>query len=144
MLKADPITKVCKTCQTEKPLASFHPEPKGKLGRKARCSECMKAYKRSWYADNPNDPAKARDRALRRNYDLTSSEYEEMFNAQGRVCASCGDAPGDGISFPVDHDHETMCNRAILCHKCNKGLGLFNDDPDRLIAAAMYLVKHGK
>jgi hypothetical protein len=39
----------------------------------------------------------------------------------------------------MDHCHQTGTFRGLLCHLCNKGLGLFKDRPDTLLAAARYL-----
>ena len=81
-------------------------------------------------------------------YGLTLEDYDEMFAAQNGLCAVCGKPPnGNGPSkdnLAVDHDHETGEVRGLVCDRCNLGLGHFFDDPDLLIAAAVYLVSHEK
>lgn len=39
----------------------------------------------------------------------------------------------------VDHDHVSGKMRGLLCQKCNHGIGLMGEDPDRLRRAARYL-----
>lgn len=41
-----------------------------------------------------------------------------------------------------DHDHKTGKFRAVLCHQCNTGLGMYKDNPDLLRRAALYLELH--
>jgi len=59
--------------------------------------------------------------------------------AQGGVCAICGGINDNDDALSVDHDHETGRIRGLLCSKCNKGLGSFNDDPELLRKAIAYL-----
>lgn len=76
-------------------------------------------------------------------YGLTPASYNEMLAAQGGGCAVCGtpDVGGrwDSTAFHVDHDHATGVVRGLLCLGCNRGLGYFNDNPEKLRLAALYL-----
>ena len=59
--------------------------------------------------------------------------------AQGNRCAICATA-FSAITAPcLDHCHESGRVRGALCEKCNLGLGLFGDSPERLVSAANYL-----
>lgn len=83
----------------------------------------------------------SRDRHLQRKYGITADRFDEMLVAQGFRCLVCGDpAMGQINPWFLDHCHDTGAVRGILCPSCNTGLGLFKDDPKRLIAAAQYLV----
>lgn len=55
------------------------------------------------------------------------------------ACDICGSA--DELNW--DHNHRTGSYRGTLCRGCNTGIGLFAEDPERLIAAAHYLVERG-
>lgn len=90
------------------------------------------------------------DSDLRRNYgpDFGLRELRAMAEMQGHKCALCGEPEKEqrnGMTrhLAVDHDHVTGKVRQLLCQHCNKGLGLFKDDPNLLIKAIAYLAKHG-
>lgn len=81
-----------------------------------------------------NDPSDTRlDK-----YDLTKEEYMVMLRHQGGVCAICQDA----TATDIDHCHNTLEVRALLCGNCNRGLGAFRDNIQTLTRAIAYL-KHG-
>ena len=69
---------------------------------------------------------------------LSEHEYETMQEAQGGVCAICKEKP-KGSRLALDHIHGTDEVRGLLCGLCNRALGLFKDDPDRLKSAIEYL-----
>lgn len=73
-----------------------------------------------------------------RKYGLTQDGYRDMLDAQGGGCAICTKSFRVAIMH-VDHCHATGKVRGILCRQCNVALGLFGDDPDRLMEAAEYL-----
>lgn len=74
--------------------------------------------------------------------DMSPEEYQERLTAQGGVCGICGQPRLDhNGKLHKDHCHTTGEWRGLLCGHCNKGLGLFNDDPELLVAAAFYLMK---
>jgi hypothetical protein len=46
---------------------------------------------------------------------------------------------GNASVWVIDHDHETKKFRGHLCHNCNRGLGVFQDDIERIKRAIWYL-----
>lgn len=80
-----------------------------------------------------------------RRYGLTIDDYIVMSRAQNDKCFICGKINEFGPwnkKLVVDHCHKTGKVRKLLCDKCNKGLGQFNDDPELLSKAIKYLVDH--
>ena len=67
----------------------------------------------------------------------TYGERTEMLERQSSECALCG-RPVAGKSANVHHDHETGRLIAVLCPKCNTGLGFFDDDPILLARALLF------
>ena len=105
-----------------------------------RNREKLKAKKRAYYASNPEKAMASMRRAyLLKRYGITLEQYSSLLEAQGGLCALCGEAPFEGRIMSVDHDHRTGVVRGILHNICNMGLGAFWDDPRRLRQAAEYL-----
>jgi Recombination endonuclease VII len=74
----------------------------------------------------------------RRRYGMTKAEVDQLRARQGNVCAIC-DSPDPEH---LDHDHSSGKIRALLCQRCNHGLGLFRDEPYLLQVAALYVEGH--
>jgi hypothetical protein len=85
--------------------------------------------------------ARQRIHRLRKYFGLTIEEYEAILEKQKGGCAICGSITSQGRweHLHVDHDHNTGKVRGLLCTKCNRGIGLFDDDPNLLEKTAKYL-----
>lgn len=91
------------------------------------------------------DAASRRRRGERfRKYELTPAQYDALVEAQQNKCRICAEEPNssDRYGLVVDHDHTTGKIRGLLCNRCNMGIGLFDDDPEKLKMAIDYLVVH--
>jgi hypothetical protein len=138
-------TKVCTGCGIEKPMTEYWKDRSKKHGYSAKCKECKKAIHKHYSRENGYDkvrywknPMAERERHLIRKYGITQSDYENMFNEQDGKCAICGKKQDK--AFDVDHCHKTGEVRGLLCTNCNRMIGHAADSPDRLIAAADYLM----
>ena len=84
-------------------------------------------------------------RYLMRTYGITMDKYEEMLEKQNHKCGICEgegfvmDASKHKLKLVVDHCHKTGKIRGLLCHNCNRGLGLFKGKLDVIESAIAYL-----
>jgi predicted nucleic acid-binding Zn ribbon protein len=113
------------------------PIPETRATQAIYCSyECKKLGGRS---GSPKARQAQTDNNRHYLYGITAEEFEARLVSQDGKCAICRTDTWTGKGPHVDHSHETGVVRGILCHKCNLGLGKFNDDPDLLRAAISYL-----
>lgn len=87
------------------------------------------------------------DKHYKRTYGVSVRWVQQQLIEQDYKCAICKTIGfkmrEDHVSgMNLDHCHETGLARGLLCHNCNRGLGLFQDSPDFLREAANYLEKH--
>ncbi len=109
------LAKVCKRCFVEKPLAEFHRQPSGPMGRHSWCKPCANTYERAT-RNKQTTPHQRRRWNLKTKYGLSVAEYEALLEAQAGLCAICR---GTLLTPKIDHDHLTGSVRGILCHRCN-------------------------
>ncbi len=80
---------------------------------------------------------------LKRRYGINGEEYDRMLISQNGGCAICGanKEQNRGQFLAVDHCHRTGNVRGLLCHLCNRAIGLLKDNPAVIERAAEYLKK---
>lgn len=71
-------------------------------------------------------------------YGLTEEEYTDLLDQQKGCCAICKESL-DIIA--IDHCHETLKVRGLLCKSCNSGIGFLKEDKEILLSAISYLYK---
>lgn len=136
--------KTCTKCGETLPLERFSPN-KRSGARKSYCKPCQASVMRQRRLEFPEAiKAAERRRHLKRTYGLTPEEYDRLLTVQGGVCRICSQPErrryaGRLMLMTVDHDHQTGAVRGLLCYACNSALGLFGEDPERLLAAVAYL-----
>lgn len=144
-------TKICVVCLVRKNIDNFYKREdissngNIKIRHRCICKNCMRHRScANWH--------RYKQRYLRRRYGISWHEFESLAKKQNFLCAICGlklklikdkDKPGKNKDVAaVDHDHKTKAVRGLLCHRCNEGLGSFNDDEFLLKSAIEYLFKH--
>lgn len=146
---ANALAKVCPRCGNAKSIEAFGRRPNG--NPKGYCRVCESQYQTD-YAGTVNGRERQRQARAKWNgsnhayflmyrYGLTLERYIEMLDLQGGHCAICGatEPGGNSSVWHVDHCHSSGRVRGLLCGACNRGLGQFRDDPDRLRSAVDYL-----
>ncbi|EGJ4116078.1 hypothetical protein IHX65_004884 [Salmonella enterica] len=137
--------KHCSKCLENKALYQFPKKGKykGKQLYRNVCCECYNEFQKKYPSINTRyTPEQLKNYQLIANFGLTLETYKIMLAAQNDVCAICGETNPDGTALAVDHDHETGEIRQLLCRNCNTGIGLLKDNPELLIKASAYLMKH--
>lgn len=120
--------KLCSYCKIYKDFDKFGTNGNSKL--KSRCKDCQSKYNTKYHKE-----VFRFDR-----YGITKDMFNKMLKDQNSKCGIC-ETVVDENSSHIDHCHTTGKVRGILCEKCNKGLGQFNDNINYLKNAIKYLVK---
>jgi hypothetical protein len=123
----------CTHCHLDKEESLFYRAKHTKTGLQSWCKECTRvAVKKNSF----------KEWKLRSYYGLTEEQYRTMHDEQKGVCWICKQPESDPRkSLSVDHCHETLKIRGLLCGTCNRALGFFKDDPLLVARALEYLLR---
>lgn len=157
--------KFCSKCSSCKPTALFYKNKSTADGFRSWCVECTLRQNRI-YAESKRDVKnksereryisnkpkrleqtkeyyllKGKDKTLQKMYGISLNDYYEMLESQGGGCAICGRHYSNKRSsfLSVDHNHKSGRVRGLLCSRCNKALGLLNEDFTLLVNAIQYI-----
>ena len=76
----------------------------------------------------------------RKKIGWSKDAYQAAFISQGGCCAICGTHQQFlNRALNADHDHKTGLGRALLCMKCNTGLGAFSEQIELFEKAIDYI-----
>lgn len=123
--------KVCTECDLEKPSSEYTLERDKRatngISQRSKCRSCNEKRKYKAF--------------IKRTYGITWGDYEEMFDKQKGCCAICKSKVSSRRTerLYVDHCHNSLEVRGLLCGNCNNGLGQFKDSPRLLQRAIDYL-----
>ncbi len=106
-----------------------------KLERKAYLEANKLKHKRQHKIYWQKNRDRIRSNRLLARYGITLEQYNLLLKSQRKRCAICGCKE----KLVVDHDHLTNKVRGLLCQKCNKLLGVAQDNKRILRKAIQYL-----
>ena len=117
-------SKICVKCKEDLPLSSFSNASGGNYLR-SECRLCEKDLTKIRKQIKKSAPVPPKDHKC----PICQRTSEEVLGEGGKKSGE----------WCCDHNHKTNKFRGWLCHSCNRALGNFVDDIDRLERAIKYL-----
>lgn len=134
------MNKTCSRCKVDKNITEFYTNKTTIDGFYYHCKQCHKLG---------TNKVKARSSKLTNAYGITSEDFDSLAELSNNTCYICekeetvkDKRSGETRKLAVDHDHKNHVIRGILCSKCNRGLGMFNDNTQLLEQAIDYLTRY--
>jgi Recombination endonuclease VII len=163
------MEKKCSKCHSVKLLTEFNKDKAHSDGFYSQCKKCRHLAREKLISEigkeanrkiekerldkhlsNPKNAIKLQETSWKRlNIIFTVNDYNTMLEKQNGVCAACHKPEtrvdyrnGKVSKLAVDHCHKTGKVRGLLCHKCNSGIGLFNENIELMLKALEYLKRN--
>jgi len=155
-----PGNRVCKKCTNIKDINEFASCKTCKYNKAHVCKKCMSKHQQNYIKNNHKAKVKRDKRSVKHreenrdlfnltvrlsNYkklgiNIDKEEYLLLYKQQKGKCKICKLTPkGHKKVLCLDHCHDTMKVRGLLCDNCNMALGKFKDDITLLESAIKYL-----
>jgi len=119
------ITQVCKVCNIGKPQEEYYFHSISDNRLRKDCKECVGIRHRE------------------KKFGIDHKAYLALVENQKGRCAICAihmdDYSERYTNLHVDHCHDTGKIRGLLCHNCNRAIGMLQNSPELLEIAADYL-----
>ena len=95
---------------------------------------------------------RSRKHHFKKHYGLTLDQRETLLQLQKGKCAICLDLETSDNFLQVDHDHSCCpsakscgkCIRGLICPRCNRGLGMMNDNAELASKLVRYIKENSK
>ena len=127
--------KFCRYCSTEKPVHEMTRNKSYADGYATICLACMRVYSKEKRKDI--DFLRARQA---KKFNTTPEHLHELFTTQ-TVCQICKQVD-ERRALSIDHNHSTGKVRGLLCDKCNRAIGLMQENINSLKSAIEYLERY--
>lgn len=134
--------RVCNRCGVHKDKQSFRlVRSSSRILLKSTCKTCEAQAQK----DRPKLSKEDRWKyTIKQIYGITVYDYYDMLESQNNKCKLCDTKePGGKGRWHIDHCHDSGRVRGLLCHTCNTGIGLLQEDPELLCKAALYIKQEG-
>lgn len=115
---------ICVSCKSIKPLEAFRKSIHVKTGYLNTCKACLKVREKNI--------------KLKLAYNINLDEFNLLLKKQNNTCAICK-TDFQIKDICVDHCHKTGKVRGLLCHPCNRSIGMLKERKDVLYSAIRYL-----
>lgn len=165
--KVDERGRVCTKCRKYKKWSQFAVNRSAKTGHRTWCKSCVSKHGERWREESDYysvnrarllaqkkaayNPVSKKDYDLSTKYGISLADFRQMLRDQEYKCKIClcriyvfSRIKRNNRVAVVDHCHLTGVIRGLLCHNCNRGLGLVADNYSTLARATRYVKFRGQ